>query len=90
MVDITVDDIIDEIARRLHGNFGGLERFYAVEVTSKNFREIVKTPKQSVLLIAYDKSKSCPRKSPVDVSAAAVPVDFVLHDTACPEGTLCG
>ncbi|KAK7114762.1 uncharacterized protein [Littorina saxatilis] len=55
-VDVTVDDIIDEIARRLHGNFGGLERFYAVEVTSNNFREIVKTPKQSVLLLTYDKN----------------------------------
>ena len=52
-----MDDIIDEIARRLHGNFGGLERYYAVEVTSSNFREIVKTPKQNVLLIAYDKCK---------------------------------
>ena len=57
MVDVAVDDIIDEIARRLHGNFGGLERYYAVEVTSSNFREIVKTPKQNVLLIAYDKCK---------------------------------
>lgn len=54
--DVTVDDITDEIARRLHGNFGGLERFYAVEVTSRNFREIVKTPKQDVLLVTYDKN----------------------------------
>nr|KAG5704544.1 hypothetical protein BaRGS_003855 [Batillaria attramentaria] len=54
--DVTVDDITDEIARRLHGNFGGLERYYAVEVTSNNFREIVKTPKQSVLLLVYDKN----------------------------------
>lgn len=56
LVDITVDDIIDEIARRLHGNFGGLDRSYAVEVTSQNFLEIVKTPKQNVLLLTYDKS----------------------------------
>ncbi|XP_076449302.1 uncharacterized protein LOC143285769 [Babylonia areolata] len=55
MVDVTVDDIIDEIARRLHGNFGGLDRFYAVDVTSQNFREVVKTPQQSVLLLTYDK-----------------------------------
>ena len=60
MVDVTVDDIIEGIARRLHGNFGGLERFYAVEVTSKNFREMVKTPKQNVLLLAYDKSEFLP------------------------------
>ncbi|PVD21491.1 hypothetical protein C0Q70_19665 [Pomacea canaliculata] len=55
LVDVTVDEILDEIARRLHGNYRAVERKYAVEVTAHNFQEIVKTPRQSVLLLTYNK-----------------------------------
>ena len=55
-VEVTVDDIIDGIARLLHGNFGGVQRFHMAEVTARNFHEVVKTPRQSVLLLTYDTS----------------------------------
>jgi len=56
-VDITVDDIVDMIARLLHGNFAGLKRRYTVQATEENYQELVKTPRQSVLLLIHSKKK---------------------------------
>jgi len=56
-VDVTVDDIVDMIARLLHGNFAGLKRKYTVQATEDNYQELVKTPRQSVLLLIYSLKK---------------------------------
>lgn len=56
-VDVTVDDIVDMIARLLHGNFAGLKRRYTVDLTQENYQEIVKTPRQSVMLLIHSKKK---------------------------------
>lgn len=57
MIDITVDDIVDMIARLLHGNFAGLRRGYTVVATADNYKEIVETPRQSVLLLIHGNKK---------------------------------
>ncbi|XP_005095652.1 protein disulfide-isomerase like 2-1 [Aplysia californica] len=54
-LDVTVDDIVDMIARLLHGNFAGLSRTYSVHVTPENFQEMIITPRQHVLLLLNDK-----------------------------------
>ncbi|KAK0062646.1 protein disulfide-isomerase like 2-1 [Biomphalaria pfeifferi] len=56
-VDITVDDIMDQIARVLQGNFAGLSRSYTVHLNDKNYDELIVTPKQNVLLLIYSKPK---------------------------------
>lgn len=73
---MTVDEILDEIARRLHGNYRAVERKYAVEVTAHNFQEIVKTPRQSVLLLTYN--KGMPRET---VSHTQWPENTHTHKT---------
>ncbi|XP_059147799.1 uncharacterized protein LOC131935415 [Physella acuta] len=54
-VDVTVDDIVEEIARILYGNFGGLTRTYTVHADEQIYDEVIMTPKQSVLLLLYKK-----------------------------------
>ncbi|KAI8790244.1 hypothetical protein BgiMline_017813, partial [Biomphalaria glabrata] len=56
-VDITVDDIMDQIARVLQGNFAGLSRSYTAHLNDKNYDELIVTPKQNVLLLIYSKPK---------------------------------
>ena len=57
-VEVTLNGIVDEILSRLDRLEAAPERVYMVEVTQENFQEVVKTPKQSVLLLAYESSKS--------------------------------
>jgi len=56
-IDITVDDVVDMIARLLHGNFAGLNRKYTVQATPDNYQEMVVTPRQAVLLLIHGKGK---------------------------------
>jgi len=48
-----VDDIVDMIARLLHGNFAGLKRKYTVQITPQYYNELVVKPRQSVLLLLH-------------------------------------
>ncbi|GFS25574.1 hypothetical protein ElyMa_001690700 [Elysia marginata] len=56
-VDVTVDDVVEAIARTLHGNFAGLTRTYCVRLNNDNYDEMITTPRQSVLILLYDKDE---------------------------------
>ena len=53
--DITVDNIMETIANNMYGYFGDTKKIYAIEVNEQNFKEIVLTPVQYVMLLLYDK-----------------------------------
>lgn len=77
-VDITVDDIVDIIARLLHGNFASMKRRYTTELTLENFQEMVITPRQAVLLLIYDQKSEAEKKALEKVAYAFRKDDAIL------------
>ena len=46
---------METIANNMYGYFGDTKKIYAIEVNEQNFKEIVLTPVQYVMLLLYDK-----------------------------------
>uniref|UniRef100_A0A0B7AXQ4 Endoplasmic reticulum resident protein 29 C-terminal domain-containing protein n=2 Tax=Arion vulgaris TaxID=1028688 RepID=A0A0B7AXQ4_9EUPU len=54
-IDVTVDGIIDEIARLLQGNFADIKRTYSININYKNYDELIVASQQYTLILVHDK-----------------------------------
>ncbi|XP_071086679.1 uncharacterized protein [Haliotis cracherodii] len=68
--DITVDNIVNTIALAMPGYIGEVKRQHVIEVSDKNYDELVITPKQNVILLNYNNEERNLRFSYEEIATA--------------------